>query len=119
MGYQDLYPCTDRKANQCWLALVNTTDTVSIVAFLLLAVTSLPSFCRKFYMLFYVIHTPTAWIMLFNAIWHYQTCGLILIPNIIYYLSFNIPPTQRKLWSGGSNGGSQRTAPAMPKRAAH
>ena len=26
-----------------------------------------------------------------NAIMHYPTCGVILIPNIIYYLSFNIP----------------------------
>lgn len=90
-GYQDPYPGTDQEARQCWLALVNGTGMVSCVAFTLLAITSLPAIRRRFYTLFYVVHIPTAWIMLVNAIWHYPTCALILIPNIVYYLSFNVP----------------------------
>jgi len=76
---------------QCWLALVNATGTISTLAFALLAITSLPRFRRSSYDLFYAIHIPCAWIMLFMAIWHYPSCALVLVPNIIYYLSFNVP----------------------------
>ena len=76
---------------QCWLALVNATGMISVLAFVLLAITSLPRVRRYSYALFYIVHIPMAWLMLFTAIWHYPTCALILIPNIIYYLSFNIP----------------------------
>jgi len=85
-GYQEKTP-----EHECRRVLVNGTGFVSCVAFALLAVTSLPSFRRKFYTVFYVVHIPTAWIMLINAIWHYPKCSLIMIPNIMYYLSFNIP----------------------------
>jgi len=76
---------------QCRLALVNATGMISVLAYLVLAITSLPRVRRASYALFYTVHIPTAWIMLIAAIWHYPTCALVLIPNIIYYLSFNIP----------------------------
>jgi len=96
-GYQDPYPefvdgaVDEQAANQCWLALVNFTGVVSCVAFALLALTSLEPFRSKFYTFFVIVHIPSAWIMLVMAIWHYPTCGLILIPNIVYYFSFNVP----------------------------
>jgi len=77
--------------NQCWLALVNATGMISTLAFIVLAITSLPKFRRAYYTIFYRVHIPAAWTMLFMAIWHYPTCGLVMIPNIIYYLSCNIP----------------------------
>lgn len=90
-GRQDPYDGTNEEANQCWLALVNLTGLISVLAFVLLAITSLPQVRRYSYALFYRVHIPSAWIMLVMAIWHYPTCALVLIPNIIYYLSFNIP----------------------------
>ena len=90
-GRQDPYDGTDEEANQCWLALVNATGMISVIAFVLLAITSLPQVRRYSYTLFYTVHIPSAWIMLIMAVWHYPTCALVLIPNIIYYLSFNIP----------------------------
>jgi hypothetical protein len=90
-GRQDPLDGTDEEANQCWLALVNLTGMISVLAFVLLAITSLPQVRRYSYTLFYSVHIPSAWIMLIMAIWHYPTCALVLIPNIIYYLSFNIP----------------------------
>ena len=77
--------------DQCWLALVNATGMVSTLSFVVLGITSLPYMRRRYYALFYQVHIPAAWIMLFMAIWHYPTCALVLIPNIIYYLSFNVP----------------------------
>ena len=73
-------PVADR---QCWLALVNATGMISCLAYLALALTSL-QVRRYSYRLFYRVHIPAAWIMLLNAIWHYPTCILILIPNIMY-----------------------------------
>jgi len=90
-GYQDPYPGTEQEADQCWLALVNATGMISTIAFVILGLTSMESFRRRFYTLFFVVHIPCAWIMLVTTIWHYPTCGLILIPNIIYYLSLNVP----------------------------
>ena len=118
-GEQTHYPGTEQESRQCWLALVNGTGMVrvavllqtvfngvrssqstparcpeckvSCIAFAILAVTSVTSFRRNFYTLFYLIHIPMAWIMLVAAIWHYPMCVLLLLPNIIYYLSFNIP----------------------------
>jgi hypothetical protein len=90
-GRQDPLDGTIEEANQCWLALVNLTGVLSVVAFVLLAITSLPQVRRYSYALFYRVHIPSAWIMLIMAIWHYPTCALVLIPNIIYYISFNIP----------------------------
>ena len=80
-----------QEARQCWLALVNATGMVSVIAYLVLAVTSVAWIRRYSYTLFYRVHIPAAWVMLFNAIWHYPTCALILIPNILYYMSFYIP----------------------------
>ncbi|KAL7537624.1 hypothetical protein ACHAWF_005853, partial [Thalassiosira exigua] len=103
-NYQTPYPGTDEEADQCWLALVNSTGMVSCIAFALLAVTSLPYFRRNFYTLFYIVHIPMAWLMLFNAIWHYPTCALILIPNIVYYISLNVPVWTDQLvrsWEAG------------------
>jgi hypothetical protein len=88
---QDPYDGTNEEAQQCWLALVNATGMISVIAFVFLAITSLPQIRRYSYTLFYRVHIPSAWIMLIMAIWHYPTCALVLIPNIIYYLSFNIP----------------------------
>mmetsp|Transcript_11169 Transcript_11169/g.20990 ORF Transcript_11169/g.20990 Transcript_11169/m.20990 type:complete len:724 (+) Transcript_11169:1145-3316(+) len=79
------------ESHQCHVALVNGTGMVSCIAFAILAITSVPYFRRNFYTLFYMVHIPMAWIMLLNAIWHYPMCVLLLVPNIIYYLSFNIP----------------------------
>jgi hypothetical protein len=90
-GRQDPLDGTNEEANQCWLALVNLTGMISVLAFVLLAITSLPQVRRYSYALFYSVHIPSAWIMLIMAIWHYPTCALVLIPNIIYYISFNIP----------------------------
>mmetsp|Transcript_6682 Transcript_6682/g.11689 ORF Transcript_6682/g.11689 Transcript_6682/m.11689 type:complete len:980 (-) Transcript_6682:159-3098(-) len=90
-GEQVPYLGTEENSRQCWLALVNGTGMVSCIAFAILAITSIPSFRRNFYTLFYVIHIPMAWIMLTTAIWHYPMCVVLLVPNIIYYLSFNIP----------------------------
>ena len=91
-GIQDpMKGATEQEANQCWLALTNATGMISVIAFALLSITSLPQVRRYSYALFYAVHIPTAWIMLIMAIWHYPTCALLLIPNIIYYLSFNIP----------------------------
>jgi len=83
---------------QCWLALINGTGVVSTVAFLVLGLTSLPIVRRYSYTLFYVVHIPMAWIMMITAIWHYPTCGLVMIPNIIYYLSLKIPVAVRQRW---------------------
>ena len=91
LGRQDPLDGTEEEANQCWLALVNLTGVISVLAFVALVITSLPRVRRYSYALFYSVHIPSAWIMLIMAIWHYPTCALILIPNIIYYLSFNIP----------------------------
>ena len=77
--------------DQCRLALVNATGMISVLAFIILAITSLPRVRRSSYTLFYRVHIPAAWIMLTMAILHYPVCGLILIPNIIYYISFKIP----------------------------
>jgi len=91
-GRQDpMKGSSEAEANQCWLALVNATGMISVLAFVLLAITSIPKVRRYWYSLFYYVHIPMAWIMLVMAIWHYPTCALILIPNIIYYLSFNVP----------------------------
>ena len=90
-GRQDPLDGTEEEAEQCWLALVNLTGFISVVAFVLLAITSLPQVRRYSYALFYSVHIPSAWVMLIMAIWHYPTCALVLIPNIIYYISFNIP----------------------------
>ncbi len=90
-GKTDPLDGTTQEAQQCWLALVNSTGLISTLAFVVLGITSLPQVRRYSYALFYSVHIPTAWIMLIMAIWHYPTCGLILIPNIIYYMSFNIP----------------------------
>ncbi len=91
-GRQDpLEGGSTEEANQCWLALVNATGMISVIAFVILAATSLPQVRRYSYALFYRVHIPAGWIMLITAIWHYPTCALVLIPNIIYYLSFNIP----------------------------
>mmetsp|Transcript_11168 Transcript_11168/g.20977 ORF Transcript_11168/g.20977 Transcript_11168/m.20977 type:complete len:712 (+) Transcript_11168:1145-3280(+) len=79
------------ESHQCHVALVNGTGMVSCIAFAILAITSVPYFRRNFYTMFYIVHIPMAWIMLLNAIWHYPMCVLLLVPNIIYYLSFNIP----------------------------
>lgn len=77
--------------HDCWLALVNATGMISTIAFVILGLTSLPQVRRASYTLFYLTHIPMAWIMLIMAIWHYPTCALVLIPNMIYYLSFHIP----------------------------
>ena len=90
-GKTDPLDGTTQEAQQCWLALVNSTGVISTLAFIILGITSLPQVRRYSYALFYSVHIPAAWIMLIMAIWHYPTCGLILIPNIIYYLSFHIP----------------------------
>mmetsp|Transcript_23248 Transcript_23248/g.68748 ORF Transcript_23248/g.68748 Transcript_23248/m.68748 type:complete len:902 (-) Transcript_23248:201-2906(-) len=90
-GEQESLDGDGKEGRQCWLALVNATGMISVVAYLLLAITSLPRVRRYSYTLFYRVHIPAAWTMLFTAIWHYPTCALILIPNIIYYLSFHIP----------------------------
>ncbi len=111
---QTPYDGTDEEANQCWLALVNATGMISVIAFALLAVTSLPYVRRYSYVLFYRVHIPCAWIMLLCAIWHYPTCALVLIPNIIYYLSFNIPVYVTQMydagpWCGYKKGSRSRT----------
>lgn len=77
--------------HRCRLALVNATGMISVLAFVVLGITSHPRVRRYSYALFYRTHIPAAWIMLFNGIWHYPTCVVVMIPNIIYYLSFNIP----------------------------
>ena len=82
---------SEGEAQQCWLSLVNATGMISVLAFLVLAVTSLPQVRRYSYKVFYSVHIPAAWIMLVTAIWHYPACVLVLIPNIIYYISFHIP----------------------------
>jgi len=82
---------SEGEAQQCWLSLVNATGMISVLAFLVLAVTSLPQVRRYSYKVFYGVHIPAAWIMLVTAIWHYPTRVLVLIPNIIYYISFHIP----------------------------
>jgi len=93
---QPLFSRTDQDQifqsdKRCWLALVNATGMVSVMAFLVLAVTSLPRFRRYWYDAFYRVHIPMAWIMMLCAIWHYPTCALVLIPNVIFYLSFYVP----------------------------
>jgi hypothetical protein len=86
----------DMDGRQCWLALVNSTGMISVLAYLVLAITSLPYVRRHYYEWFYRVHIPAAWIMLIMAIWHYPTCALILIPNILYYLSFHIPVSTKQ-----------------------
>ena len=81
----------EARKQRCWLALVNATGAISVFAYALLALTSLPVVRRYSYRLFYLVHIPAAWTMLLTAIWHYPTCALILIPNILYYVSLNIP----------------------------
>ena len=91
-GRQDsLNGGSSEDVNRCWLALVNATGMISVLAFVLLAVTSLPRVRRYSYALFYRVHIPAGWTMLIMAIWHYPTCVLVLVPNIMYYISFNIP----------------------------
>ena len=55
-GYQDPYPSTEQEADQCWLALVNATGMISTIAFVILGLTSMESFRRRFYTLFFVVH---------------------------------------------------------------
>ena len=84
---------TDGEVNSmhCRMALFNSTGMISVFAFTILAITSLPRIRRYSYALFYSTHIPAAWIMLITAIWHHPACALLLIPNIMYYLSFTIP----------------------------
>lgn len=84
-------PKQEEMDNRCWLALINFTGLASTAAFLILGVTSLERVRRSCYRLFFAVHIPLAWVMLIFAIWHYPTCALVLIPNIMYYMSFSVP----------------------------
>lgn len=48
----------EHRDDQCWLALINGTGMMSCIAFVLLAITSLPKVRRYNYSLFYRIHIP-------------------------------------------------------------
>ena len=69
--------------NRYWF---NLSGFVSMVAFIVLGIFSLPKVRRHAYWLFYTIHVPAAWIMLLGAIVHITYNALFLVPNIIYYL---------------------------------
>lgn len=109
---------------------------VSTISFALLGLTSMAYFRRRFYAAFYFIHIPAAWLMLITAVWHYPTvrvdvdrlwcyanfsfypellqCALILIPNLVYYLSFNIPVYLDRLGSRWSKKSALTEAILIP-----
>ena len=65
----------------------NFTGFLSMMAFWVLAVCSLPAVRRRAYRVFYTVHIPAAWIMLLGAMAHITYVSLFLVPNIIYYLA--------------------------------
>lgn len=47
---------SDDDGQQCWLSFVNATGVTSCIAYILLAITSLPGFRRRLYTIFYIVH---------------------------------------------------------------
>ena len=71
----------------CNTYFFNFTGLVSMVAFIILGLCSLPVVRRRAYSIFYTVHIPMAWIMLMGAIAHITYVALFLVPNIIYYFA--------------------------------
>ena len=81
----------ETQSSGCYGYWRNFTGVLSALAFVILAITSLSRVRRSAYRIFYAMHIPTAWAMLLMAIAHFNFIGLLLIPNIIYYLVSAVP----------------------------
>ena len=98
----------------CNTHFFNFSGLVSMLAFIVLGIFSLPWVRRRTYWLFYSVHIPMAWIMLLSAIVHITYDALFLVPNIIYYFAPTVSvwiqqcrfhlTTARKKETGGGGG---------------
>ncbi len=87
----DIFWIHGMEERSCYGYWRNFTGTISLLAFIVLGITSHQRVRRKRYAIFVSIHIPAAWIMMIGAIAHFHFIGLFLIPNILYYFIVSVP----------------------------
>ena len=92
---------------ECNHYFFNFSGFVSMSAFIVLGIFSLPYVRRRAYWLFYTVHVPMAWITLLGTIVHITYDTLFLVPNIIYYLAPTVSVWVQQLVSARKSGGVQ------------
>eukprot|EP00554_Chaetoceros_debilis_P008401 CAMPEP_0194104814 /NCGR_PEP_ID=MMETSP0150-20130528/5097_1 /TAXON_ID=122233 /ORGANISM="Chaetoceros debilis, Strain MM31A-1" /LENGTH=938 /DNA_ID=CAMNT_0038792465 /DNA_START=80 /DNA_END=2896 /DNA_ORIENTATION=- len=87
----DIFSVHGQSTSGCYGYWRNFTGVISLLAFVLLGITSLPAIRRRAYWLFISVHIPAAWVMMIGAIAHFRIIALFLLPNIVYYLVTTVP----------------------------
>ena len=87
----DIFSLHGQSTAHCYGYWRNFTGVISLLAFAILGITSLPAIRRRAYWLFISVHIPAAWVMMIGAIAHFRFIALFLLPNIVYYLVTTVP----------------------------
>ncbi|KAL7558547.1 hypothetical protein ACA910_015749 [Epithemia clementina (nom. ined.)] len=78
-------------SSECKDQFYNFTGIIALVFFIILCVTSLNWFRRKYYRLFYIFHMTFGVAMLVTAVAHWNSLITYIMPSVVYYLASTAP----------------------------
>lgn len=99
------WDCWKGKGENCSGYFRNFTGLVSVVALILLTITSLNVIRRNYYKFFYISHIILGSLMLIFAIAHWGPMQFYILPSLIYYLACTAPVVIQSLASYFIDGG--------------